>query len=361
MTIAHAPTLLVMAGGTGGHIFPGLAVAEYLREQGWNVSWLGNPQGMEYRLVPPKGFNFEGIKFGGLRGKGIKTLALLPFNLLRAFWQSIQVLRRVQPDVVLGMGGYVTFPGGMMSALLGKPLVLHEQNSIAGLANKVLAKVADKTLCAFPKALPGATWVGNPLRAGMGQIATPANRYGSRSGPLNILVVGGSLGAAALNDVVPQALAKIPKESRPVVIHQAGEKHVEALRQKYSDLNAEASVQPFIDDMVTAYANADLVICRAGAMTVAELSAVGVASYLVPFPYAVDDHQTANAKFLSDVGAAVLMPQPQMTADALANYLQTVTRSDLQKMAEAALSQAKPHATQDVAEVCKQLTKEFAR
>lgn len=361
MTIAHAPTLLVMAGGTGGHIFPGLAVAEYLREQGWNVSWLGNPQGMEYRLVPPKGFNFEGIKFGGLRGKGIKTLALLPFNLLRAFWQSIQVLRRVQPDVVLGMGGYVTFPGGMMSALLGKPLVLHEQNSIAGLANKVLAKVADKTLCAFPKALPGAAWVGNPLRAGMGQIATPANRYGSRSGRLNILVVGGSLGAAALNDVVPQALVKIPKESRPVVIHQAGEKHVEALRQKYSDLNVEASVQPFIDDMVAAYANADLVICRAGAMTVAELSAVGVASYLVPFPYAVDDHQTANAKFLSDVGAAVLMPQPQMTADALANYLQTVTRSDLQKMAEAALSQAKPHATEDVAEVCKQLTKEFAR
>jgi UDP-N-acetylglucosamine--N-acetylmuramyl-(pentapeptide) pyrophosphoryl-undecaprenol N-acetylglucosamine transferase len=361
MTIAHAPTLLVMAGGTGGHIFPGLAVAEYLREQGWNVSWLGNPQGMEYRLVPAKGFNFEGIKFGGLRGKGIKTLALLPFNLLRAFWQSIEVLRRVQPDVVLGMGGYVTFPGGMMSALLGKPLVLHEQNSIAGLANKVLAKVADKTLCAFPKALPGAAWVGNPLRAGIGQIAAPAKRYGSRSGPLNILVVGGSLGAAALNDVVPQALAKIPKESRPVVIHQAGDKHVEALRQKYSDLNVEASVQPFIDDMVAAYANADLVICRAGAMTVAELSAVGVASYLVPFPYAVDDHQTANAKFLSDVGAAVLMPQPQMTANDLANYLQTVTRSDLQKMADAALSQAKPHATQDVAEVCKQLTKEFAR
>ncbi|MFM6961592.1 MAG: UDP-N-acetylglucosamine--N-acetylmuramyl-(pentapeptide) pyrophosphoryl-undecaprenol N-acetylglucosamine transferase, partial [Polynucleobacter victoriensis] len=234
-------------------------------------------------------------------------------------------------------------------------------NSIAGLANKVLAKVADKTLCAFPKALPGATWVGNPLRAGMGEIATPANRYGSRSGRLNILVVGGSLGAAALNDVVPQALAKIPTESRPVVIHQAGEKHVEALRQKYSDLNVQATVQPFIDDMVSAYANADLVICRAGAMTVAELSAVGVASYLVPFPFAVDDHQTANAKFLSDVGAAVLMPQSHMTADALAGYLQTVTRSDLEKMAEAALRQAKPRATEDVAEVCKQLIKEVVR
>ena len=361
MTIAHAPTLLVMAGGTGGHIFPGLAVAEYLRGQGWNVSWLGNPQGMEYRLVPPKGFNFEGIQFGGLRGKGLKTIVLLPFNLLRAFWQSIQVLRRVQPDVVLGMGGYVTFPGGMMSALLGKPLVLHEQNSIAGLANKVLAKVADKTLCAFPKALPGATWVGNPLRAGMGEMTTPANRYGARSGRLNILVVGGSLGAAALNDVMPHALAKISPEIRPNVIHQSGERHVEGLRQKYADLNVQATIQPFIDDMVSAYANADLVICRAGAMTVAELSAVGVASYLVPFPFAVDDHQTANAKFLSDVGAAVLMPQSQMTADALANYLQTVTRSDLQKMAEAALRQAKPHATEDVAEVCKQLTMEVAR
>lgn len=360
MTIAHSPTLLVMAGGTGGHIFPGLAVAEYLREQGWNVSWLGNPHGMEYRLVPPKGFNFEGIQFGGLRGKGLKTIALLPFNLLRAFWQSIQVLRRVQPDVVLGMGGYVTFPGGMMTALLGKPLVLHEQNSIPGLANKVLAKVADKTLCAFPKALPGAAWVGNPLRAGMSQIVSPANRYSAREGRLNILVVGGSLGAAALNDVVPQALAKIPAESRPVVIHQAGEKHLEALRQKYADLNVDAVVKPFIDDMVSAYADADLVICRSGAMTVAELSAVGVASYLVPFPFAVDDHQTANARFLSDAGAAVLMPQSQLTADVLANYLQTVTRSNLQEMAEAALRQAKPHATQDVAEVCKQLTKKVA-
>ncbi len=357
----NAPTLLVMAGGTGGHIFPGLAVAEYLREQGWSVSWLGNAQGMEHRLVPPKGFKFESIQFGGLRGKGLKTLLLLPFNLLRAFWQSIQVLRRVQPDVVLGMGGYVTFPAGMMSSLLGKPLVLHEQNSIAGLANKVLAKVADQTLCAFPNALPGAAWVGNPLRAGINQVDRPAVRYGSRTGPLNVLVVGGSLGAAALNETVPQAIAKIPEEVRPVIIHQAGEKHVEKLREHYAQLNVKATVLPFIDDMVAAYANADLVICRAGAMTVAELSAVGVASYLVPFPFAVDDHQTANAQFLSNAGAAVLMKQSQMTADDLAQYLQTVQRSELLKMAEQALSQAKPNATQDVAAVCQQLSKKVTR
>ena len=355
--MTHSPTLLVMAGGTGGHIFPGLAVAEYLREHGWNVSWLGNAKGMEYRLVPPQGFAFESIQFGGLRGKGIKTLLLLPFNLLRAFWQSIQVLRRVKPDVVLGMGGYVTFPAGMMSVLLGKPLVLHEQNSIAGLANKVLAKVADKTLCAFPNALPGAVWLGNPLRAGMSQIESPQVRYSARSGRLQILVVGGSLGAAALNEMVPEALAKIPAESRPSVIHQAGEKHLDQLRQKYASLNGEAEVVPFIVDMVTAYANADLVICRAGAMTVAEISAVGVASYLVPFPYAVDDHQTFNAKFLSDTGAAVLMQQVDMTATSLAAYLQTVDRTELLKMAERALSQAKPNATKDVAEICQMLSK----
>jgi UDP-N-acetylglucosamine--N-acetylmuramyl-(pentapeptide) pyrophosphoryl-undecaprenol N-acetylglucosamine transferase len=276
---------------------------------------------------------------------------------LRAFWQSIQVLRRVKPDVVLGMGGYVTFPAGMMSVLLGKPLVLHEQNSIAGLANKVLAKVADKTLCAFPNALPGAIWLGNPLRAGMSQIESPQVRYSARSGRLRILVVGGSLGATALNELVPEALAKIPVESRPLVIHQAGEKHLDQLRQKYASLNVEAEALPFIDDMVAAYANADLVICRAGAMTVAEISAVGVASYLVPFPYAVDDHQTSNAKFLSDAGAAVLMPQADMTADSLAVYLQTVDRIELSTMAERALSQAKPNATKDVAEICQKLSK----
>jgi len=351
------PTLLVMAGGTGGHIFPGLAVAEYLREKGWRVAWMGNPRGMEHRLVPPRGFSFEGIQFGGLRGKGLKTLLLLPFNLLRAFWQSLQVVRRVRPNVVLGMGGYVTFPGGMMSVLLGKPLVLHEQNSIAGLANKVLAKVADKTLCAFPGALEGAAWVGNPLRAGLTNLPSPAIRYASRQGPLHILVVGGSLGAAALNDVMPEALALIPEEQRPQVVHQSGEKHIEQLRQSYAKHGVKAEVKAFIEDMTSAYADADLVICRAGAMTIAELSAAGVASYLVPFPYAVDDHQTFNARFLSDAGAAVLVNQRDLSPASLAKFLQDQTRVNLMEMAEKALSQAKPSATEDVAAVCEQLQK----
>ena len=352
------PTLLVMAGGTGGHIFPGLAVAEYLRSDGWHVAWLGNPQGMEYRLVTERGFNFEGIQFGGLRGKGLKTIVLLPFNLLRAFWQSIQVLRRVQPNVVLGMGGYVTFPGGMMSVLLGKPLVLHEQNSIAGLANKVLAKLADKTLCAFPNALSGADWVGNPLRAGMSEVQSPAARYQSRSGVLRILVVGGSLGAAALNTTIPKALSLIAEEQRPHVTHQSGEKHLASLQKTYQDLGVTANVVPFIEDMTDAYAKADLVICRAGAMTVAELSAVGVASYLVPFPHAVDDHQTFNAKFLADAGGAILMPQANFDSEKLAHYLLKLDRKELQKMAEQSLTLAKPMATQDVALVCKQFCKD---
>ena len=356
-----SPSLLVMAGGTGGHIFPGLAVAEYLRTEGWQVSWLGNPEGMEYRLVTPRGFKFEGIRFGGLRGKGLKTLLLLPFNLLRAFWQSIQILRRVKPNVVLGMGGYVTFPGGMMSVLLGKPLVLHEQNSIAGLANKVLAKLADKNLCAFPNSLPNATWVGNPLRAGMSQVNSPAERYQSRSGVLNILVVGGSLGAAVLNTTIPEAISLMPKENRPQITHQSGEKHLEALKKTYSDFGVTANVLPFIEDMTNAYAEADLVICRAGAMTIAELAAVGVASYLVPFPHAVDDHQTSNAKFLADVGAAVLVPQQSFNSEKLASYLSQIDREELQKMAEQALTLAKPMATKDVAQICKQFCKDRAQ
>ena len=354
--IATQPHLLVMAGGTGGHIFPGLAVADYLRAQGWQVSWLGNKAGMEYRIVSPKGYSFQAIQFGGLRGKGLKTLLLLPFNLLRAFAQSLRVLRNSKPDVVLGMGGYVTFPAGLMTVLLGKPLVLHEQNSVAGLANKVLARLASRCLCAFPNALPNALWVGNPLREDIAKTNNPVTRYQGRSGSLKLLVVGGSLGAAALNDLVPKALALIPVESRPQVIHQAGEKHVEQLKAHYANLNLVADVRPFIEDMAQAYADADLVICRSGAMTVAELSAVGVASYLVPFPHAVDDHQTSNAKFLSDVGAATLVQQKDLRPEDLATYLQSVTRDDLCAMAQKALSQAKPNATRDVAEICKELS-----
>ncbi|MFM7024549.1 MAG: glycosyltransferase, partial [Limnohabitans sp.] len=212
---------LIMAGGTGGHIFPGLAVAEALRSDGWRVHWLGAPESMEAQLVTPRGFAFEAVQFGGVRGKGLFTLALLPLRLLRAFWQSLQVVRRVRPDVVVGLGGYITFPGGMMASLMGKPLVLHEQNSVAGLANKVLAHIADRVFTAFPSVLAGAAWVGNPLRQAFTAQPEPAQRFAGRSGPLQLLVVGGSLGAKALNDMVPQALALIPPEVRPQVVHQS--------------------------------------------------------------------------------------------------------------------------------------------
>ena len=235
-------TLLVMAGGTGGHIFPALSVAKLLAGRGWRVVWLGNANGMEGQLVPKHGFPLESVQFGGLRGKGLVTKFLLPLNLLRAFWQSLGVVRRVRPNVVLGMGGYITFPGGMMSVLLGRPLVLHEQNSIAGLANRVLARVADRVLCAFPNALSGAEWVGNPIRADLAMLASPQARYAERTGPLRVLVVGGSLGAAALNDVVPKALALLPADTRPIVIHQAGAKQIDTLRANYAAAGVEGEL-----------------------------------------------------------------------------------------------------------------------
>ncbi len=243
-------TALIMAGGTGGHIFPGLAVAEELRARGWRVHWLGAPGSMEARIVPPHGFALETIDFSGVRGKGVITLALLPLRLLRAFWQAWQVVRRVRPDVVVGLGGYISFPGGMMSVLLGKPLVLHEQNSVAGMANKVLAGVADRIFTAFPGVFKArkVQWVGNPLRAAFTRQAGPAERFAGRSGPLRLLVVGGSLGARALNDIVPQALALIPQDQRPVVTHQSGAAQIEQLRANYEAAGVQAELTPFIDD-----------------------------------------------------------------------------------------------------------------
>jgi UDP-N-acetylglucosamine--N-acetylmuramyl-(pentapeptide) pyrophosphoryl-undecaprenol N-acetylglucosamine transferase len=348
-------TLLVMAGGTGGHIFPGLAVAEYLRQEGWKIVWLGNPSGMENQIVPGHGIPFEGIHFGGLRGKGLKTKLMLPFNLLRALMESIAILRRVKPSVILGMGGYVTFPAGLAAILMGYPLVLHEQNSVAGLANKVLAKFSGRQLCAFPHALPGGQWVGNPLRADLLKLPNPKDRYSEHTGNLRILVVGGSLGAAALNEAIPKAISLISENSRPVILHQAGAKNAQALQEAYRSLGVSAQVEPFIENMAAAYGEADLVICRAGAMTVAELAASGVASCLVPFPYAVDDHQTSNAKFLSDAGAAVLLPQAELDPEKLSTWISSLTRDDLKEMAIKALACAKPNATADVAQVCKEL------
>ena len=351
---ATAPCALVMAGGTGGHIFPGLALAEALRERGWRVHWLGAPASMEQRLVPPRGFAFEPVAFGGVRGKGLKTLALLPWRLLQAFGQSWRVVRRVRPDVVIGLGGYITFPGGLMAVLAGRPLLLHEQNSVAGLANKVLARVAKGVFSAYPNALPQAQWVGNPLRAEFLQQAPPAERFAGRTGPLRLLVVGGSLGARALNDAVPQALALIPPAQRPVVTHQSGEKQIDALRAAYAAAGVQATLTPFIQDTARAFADADVVIARAGASTVTELAAVGAAAIFVPFPHAVDDHQTHNARFLVDAGAAWLLPQNQLSAAGLARQLQALTRPELQARAERALAQRQTRAVALMVQACEQ-------
>lgn len=347
---------LIMAGGTGGHIFPGLAVAQALRDKGWRVHWLGAPNSMESRLVPQRGFALETVDFSGVRGKGLKTLVLLPLRLLRAFSQSLQVLRRVQPDVVVGLGGYITFPAGLMAAMLGKPLVLHEQNSVAGMANKVLAVAAARVFTAFPQVLAKGQWVGNPLRAEFLKQADPVERFAGRTGPLRVLVVGGSLGARALNTVVPQALALIPEAQRPVVIHQSGEKQIDELRANYAAAGVQAILTPFIDNTAQAFADADLVICRAGASTVTELAAVGAAAVFVPLPSAVDDHQTHNARFLVDQGAGWLLPQSEMTPVAMANLLQKTERSALVLRGLEAKKMQQIHATDAVVAACEELS-----
>ena len=350
-------TLLVMAGGTGGHVFPGLAVADVMRSRAWKVVWVGNPGGMEATLVPRHDIPMRWVRFGGLRGKGLLTQAMLPLNLLRAFWQSLRVLREVRPAVVLGMGGYVAFPAGMMAALTGTPLVVHEQNSIAGLTNRVLARVADRVLVAFPDAIAGAAWSGNPVRDDVAALPPPAHRYAHREGPLRLLVVGGSLGAQALNSVVPQALAAIPPERRPHVLHQSGRRHLSALQSAYRDAGVDAEAVEFIEDMAAAYAEADLVICRAGAMTVSEVAAAGVASLMVPFPHAVDDHQTTNARFLSERDAALLVPQAELSPQRLAETLERLDRPRLLAMAERARELARPDAAAQVADACEAIAR----
>lgn len=344
-----------MAGGTGGHIMPGLAVAEHLRDQGWKIAWMGNPDGMEAKLTAGRGYEMAWIRFTALRGKGWLRKLLLPFNLLRGFSQAWTQLQRVRPDVVLGMGGYVSFPGGMMASLRGIPLVLHEQNSVAGLANRVLAVVADRILTGFPGALKG-EWTGNPVRCEIAALPGPTTRYEERSGPLRVLVIGGSLGAQALNETVPRALALIPHGARPAVVHQAGERHLSSVQDLYASMDVKADCVAFVKDMAGAYEWADLVICRAGALTVAELAAAGTASLLVPFPHAVDDHQTANARFLSHAGAAILLPQDQLTAARLAE-IGNLSRQQLTQMAEKARALARPDATAAVARICQELAK----
>jgi len=343
-------TILIMAGGTGGHIFPGLAVAAEMRAAGWDVVWMGARGGMEERLVPKHGYRAAWIRAKAARGKGLMQKLLLPANLLYSFWESARHIRGLRPDVVLGLGGYVAFPGGMMASLWNRPLALHEQNAIPGLANKVLAQVSDKVMTGFPQALRNAEWTGNPVRAEIAAIAVPESRFAGRTGPLKLLVVGGSLGAQALNEAVPKALALM--SARPQVVHQAGEKHLDALKKHYADAGVQGELVAFIDDMARRYAEADLVICRAGAVTVAELSAGGMPSILVPFPHAVDDHQTANGKFLADHGAAFLIQQRDLTPQTLAQTIQRLDRSRLLDMARKARALGKPDAARVVAERC---------
>lgn len=339
---------IIVAGGTGGHIFPGLSVADALKARGWSVKWAGNPHAMEGHLVPKHGIELLPLVFVGFRGKGLLQQLFIPLLLLRAFWVSLRLLLANKPDVVLGMGGYVAFPLGMIASLLNIPLLVHEQNSIAGLTNKVLSKLADQNLVAFPNALPQSDWVGNPVRVDMTQQPAPNQRYVERTGALKVLVVGGSLGAQALNLTVPHALSLIPEVQRPEVIHQSGQRHLQDLIANYAQANVNAVPLAFIDDMASAMAGVDLLICRAGAMTVAEVAALGVAALFIPFPHAVDDHQTFNAKFLVDSGAAWMKPQPELNAQWLADWLQNLTREECLSVANKAYALAKPDAAEQV-------------
>lgn len=349
-------TLVVMAGGTGGHIFPALAVAEELRDRGWRVVWLGNPNGMEARLVPERRFEIRYLNFGALRGKGLCRKLLLPINLMRACWQARKALAGLRPDVVLGMGGYISFPGGMMAALQGFPLLIHEQNSVAGLANRVLARMARRVVSGFPEVLNKAEWVGNPVRPEIAALPPPAVRYAEHDGPLRLLVIGGSLGAQVLNEIVPKGLALLREGERPMVVHQAGEKHLEQLKANYAAQGVYAHCVAFIEDMAGAYGWADIVICRAGALTVAELAAAGVASILVPLPHAVDDHQSGNARFLVNVGAGFLLPQTELTPESVA-LIRNYSRGQLLQMAEQARNMARVEAAAEVARVCEEMVR----
>lgn len=349
-------TLMVMAGGTGGHVYPAMAVADHLKALGWNIVWLCTEGGMENRLIADKDYRKAMITMRGVRGKGLLGWVLLPLKLATAFKQSYQAITQSKPNLVLGMGGFAAFPGGVMAWLLRKPLVIHEQNSVAGLTNKTLAVFAKRVLAAFPAAFGRkASVVGNPVRSDITQVAEPVTRFKDRQGPLRLLVVGGSLGAQALNEVLPKAIATLDLTERPQVIHQAGEKHIAQLQNHYQAAGVTADAKAFINDMAAMYAWADIVICRAGALTVAELSAVGVASVLVPFPHAVDDHQTTNAHYLSEAGAAVLIPQPEFTVEKVSALLKTLTRETCLQMSVKARALGKPEATETVAKICMEL------
>lgn len=350
-------SILIMAGGTGGHIMPGLAVAHYLQTQGWQVYWLGNPERMEGRIVPEQGFELLPLHFSGLRGKGLGALLKLPFRLLKACLEARKAIKRSRPSVVLGMGGYVAFPGGLMAKLAAIPVVVHEQNAIGGTANRYLSKIAAQSLVGFPGALPGAVMVGNPVREAFTKQSSPAERYEQREGALRLLVIGGSLGAAPLNQVLPEALAQIAAEQRPQVTHQTGADHIKTVQQAYASVGVEATTVSFISDMAAAMAAADIIICRAGAMTVAEVAAVGTAALFVPLPHAIDDHQSANARYLSDCHAAWLQPQAELSVEWLAQWMLQLNREQLKQIAIHAQEHAQLDATEKIAKACIRLAK----
>ena len=345
-----SPNVMILAGGTGGHIFPGLAVAQALRARGAQVTWLGADGGMETRLVPQHGVAIDTIAVKGLRGKGIATLLSAPLRVLRAVRDAARVLRARRPDAVVSFGGYAAGPGGIAARIAGIPLLVHEQNRAAGMTNKVLAKAAKEVLVGFPQTFAEETLVGNPVRAQIATVLPPAQRDFHHGGALRLLVLGGSQGARALNNAVPQAIAAL---GLPVeVLHQAGEKMLDEARKAYADAHVEGRVEPFIADMAEAYAWADLVVCRAGALTLAELCAVGVGSVLVPFPQAVDDHQTRNAEYLVERGAAVLLKQDDALAARLREVLAELARDPGKRfaMADAARALARPDAAERVAD-----------
>jgi UDP-N-acetylglucosamine--N-acetylmuramyl-(pentapeptide) pyrophosphoryl-undecaprenol N-acetylglucosamine transferase len=343
-----------MAGGTGGHVYPALAVAHRLRERQCEVVWVGTHRGLEARVVPANGFPIEWLSVSGLRGKGALAWLLAPWRLLRAIAQALAIVRRRKPSVVLGVGGFVTGPGGVAAWLMRRPLLIHEQNAIAGLTNRILARLAREVLEAFPGSFPGrmrARCIGNPVRREIAALPPPEQRYAARSGAVRLLVIGGSQGAARLNASVPAALALMPREMRPEVWHQAGERGLADAKTAYARAGVEARIDAFIEDMAAAYAWADLVICRAGALTVSELATAGLGAILVPFPAAVDDHQTHNARYLTEAGAAVLIADRDLEPERLCGELSRLcaNRSVLLDMARRARSRAMPDATDTLA------------
>ncbi len=346
--------VLIMAGGTGGHIFPGLAVAHALAERGVPVRWLGARGAMETRLVPEAGIELDTLAISGLRGKSLFARLMAPLRLVRAVASAVGLLGRIRPRAVVSFGGFAAGPGGIAAVLRRVPLIVHEQNRIAGLTNRALARFATRTLTGFPDVLPRGEWVGNPVRDTIAALPSPQLRFELRDGRARLLILGGSLGARALNEQVPLAVAQLPQDRRPLVRHQCGRDQVESTQAAYAEAGVDARVEPFIADMADAYGWADLVVCRAGALTVAELAAAGVGAILVPYPHAVDDHQTGNARFLADRDAAVLLPQPELAAGGLAPLLieRLDDRPRLLAMANAARDCARTDAAARVAGAC---------